>query len=178
LDDDPTSFKEAMHSEYASEWLSAMQEEMKSMSTNKVWDLVEIPQGAKIVGCKWVYKTKYDSKGNIERFKARLIAKGFTQREGIDYNEIFSPISSKDSFRIIMALVAHFNWELHKMDVKTAFINGDLQEDVYMAKPEGFDVEDKEHLGCRHKTLIYGLKQASRRWLLVLLAVTNKSASA
>jgi hypothetical protein len=78
LDDDPTSFKEAMHSEYASEWLGAMQEKMKSMSTNKVWDLVVIPQGAKTVDYKWVYKIKYDSKGNIERFKARLVAKGFT----------------------------------------------------------------------------------------------------
>ena len=137
-----------MHSEYASEWFSAMQEEMKSMSTNKVWDLVEIPQGAKTVGCKWVYKTKYDSKGNIERFKARLMAKDFTQREGIDYNENFSHVSSKDSFRIIMALVAHFNLELHQMDVKTAFLNGDLYENVYMDQPEGFAVQYIEHLGC------------------------------
>ena len=155
-----------MHSEYASEWFSAMQEEMKSMSTNKVWDLVEILQGAKTVGCKWVYKTKYDSKGNIERFKARLVAKGFTQREGIDYNETFSPVSSKDSFRIIMALVAHFNLELHQIDVKTAFLNSDLHENVYMAQPEGFAVQDKEHLGCRLKKSIYGLKQASRQWYL------------
>ena len=82
LDNDPTSFKEAMESEYSSKWLDAMKDEMKSMSTNDVWDLVEIPEGAKTVGCKWVYKTKRDSKGDIERFKARLVAKGFTQREG------------------------------------------------------------------------------------------------
>src|SRR6185312_10349960 len=118
------------------------------MSTNKVWDLEEIPKGAKTVGCKWVYKTKSDSKGNIERFKARLVAKDFTQREGIDYNETFSPVSSKDSFRIIMALVAHYDLELHLMDVKTAFLNGDLYENVYMAQPESFVAEGKEHLRC------------------------------
>jgi hypothetical protein len=125
LDNDPTSFKEAMQSEFSSEWLNAMRDEMKSMSTNEVWDLVEIPRGAKTVGCKWVYKTKCDSKGNVERFKARLVAKGFTQREGIDYKETFSPVSSKNSFRIIMALVAHYDLELHQMDVKMAFLNGE-----------------------------------------------------
>ena len=86
--DDPNSFKEVMSSEYSHKWIEAMEEELKSMSTNKVWDLVEIPEGAKKVGCKWVYKTKYDSKGKIEWFKARLGAKRFTQREGIDYTEI------------------------------------------------------------------------------------------
>jgi hypothetical protein len=86
---DPSSFKEAMKSRHSSEWLDAMKDEMKSMSTNDVWDLVEIPKGAKMVGCKWVYKTKQDSKGNIERFKARLVAKGFTQREGINYTKTF-----------------------------------------------------------------------------------------
>ena len=136
------------------------------MSSNDVWDLVEIPKGAKRVGCKWVYKTKFDSKGNVERFKARLVAKGFTQREGINYNETFSHVSSKDSFRIVMALVAHFDLELHQMDVKTAFLNGDLNEDVYMTQPEGFVVEGKEHLACRLKKSIYGLKQASRQWYL------------
>ena len=111
-----------MKSEHASKWFDAMKDEIKSMSTNKVWDLVEIPNGAKIVDCKWVYKTKCDSKGNVERFKASLVAKGFTQREGIDYNETFSPVSTKDSFRIIMALTAHYDLELHQMDVKTAFL--------------------------------------------------------
>ncbi|KZV24228.1 hypothetical protein F511_35114 [Dorcoceras hygrometricum] len=105
---------------------------------NDVWDLVTLPKGAKPIGCKWIFKTKRDSKGNVERFKARLVAKGFTQKEGIDYKETFSPVSSKDSFRIIMALVAHFDLELHQMDVKTAFLNGDIDEMIYMRKPEGF----------------------------------------
>jgi hypothetical protein len=116
---------------------------MRSMSANKVWDLEWIPNVAKIVGCKWVYKMKCDSKGNIERFKARLVAKGFTQREGIDYNETFSPVSCKDSFRIIMVLVAHYDLELHQMDVKMTFLNGDLYENVYMAQPKSFIVEGK-----------------------------------
>jgi hypothetical protein len=133
IETDPSSFKEAMKSQHSSEWLDAMKDEMKSMSTNDVWDLVEIPKGAKIVGCKWIYKTKHDSKGNIERFKARLMVKGFMQREGIDYIETFSPVSSKDSFRIIMALVPRYDLELHQMDVKTVFLNGNLQENIYMA---------------------------------------------
>ncbi|KAK1669147.1 hypothetical protein QYE76_057306 [Lolium multiflorum] len=164
--EDPTSYKEAIKSLNSSKWQIAMEDELKSMSSNDVWDLVEVPNDAKRVGSKWIYKTKYDPKGNIERFKARLVAKGFTQREGIDYNETFSPVSSKDSFRIVMALVAHFDLELHQMDVKTAFLNGDLDEDIYMTQPEGFVVEGKEHLACRLKKSIYGLKQASRQWYL------------
>ena len=144
MEDDPTSYEEAMRSVHSSQWLEAMKDEMKSMSLNDVWDLEEIPKGAKTVGCKWVYKTKYDSRGNIEKFKARLVAKGFTQREGIDYNETFSPVSCKDSFRIIMALVAHFDLELHQMDVKMTFLNEDLEEKVYMAKPKGFIIEGKK----------------------------------
>jgi hypothetical protein len=97
MEDDPTSFEEAMRSAHSSKWLEAMQDEMRSMSTNKVWDLEEIPKGAKTVDCKWVYKIKCDSKGNVERYKAQLVAKGFTQRKGIDF------------FRIIMALVAHYD---------------------------------------------------------------------
>ena len=149
-----------MKSAHSSKWLEAMQDEMRSMSTNDVCDLEKNPKGAKTVGCKWVYKTKYDSKGNVKRFKARLVAKGFTQREGIDYNEIFSPVSCKDSFRFIMTLVAHYDLELHQMDIKTAFQNGDLEENVYMAQPKGFIVEGKERMGCRLKKSIYGLKQA------------------
>ena len=102
-------------------------------------------------------KTKRNSKGNIERFKARLVAKGFTQKGGIDYKETFSPVS-KDSLRIIMALVAHYDLELHQMDVKTAFLNGSLEEEVYMDQPEGFPIEGREHLACKLKKSIYGLK--------------------
>jgi hypothetical protein len=161
--DDPTSYKGAMMSENLKRWLEAMEDELSSMSSNGVWDLVEILNEAKKVGCKWIYKTKYDSKGKIERFKARLVAKGFTQREGIDYTETFSPISKKDSFRIVMTLIAHYDLELHQMDVKIVFLNGDLQENVYMTQPEGFVVEGKEHMGCKLKKSIYGLKQASRQ---------------
>ena len=112
MEDDPTSFEEAMRSDHSSKWLEATEDEMKSMNANKVWDLKIIPKKAKTVGYKWVYKTKLDSQGNIERYKARLVAKGFTQREGIDYNETFSPVSCKDSFRIIMSLVTHYDIEL------------------------------------------------------------------
>jgi hypothetical protein len=94
----------------------------------------------------------------ISRDKARLVAKGFTQREGIDYHETFSPVSTKDSFRIIMALVAHFDLELHQMDVKTTFLNGELEENVFMAQPKGFVVSGKEHMGCHLRRSIYGLK--------------------
>jgi hypothetical protein len=94
------------------------------------------------------------------------VAKGFTQREEIDYNETFSPVSCKDSFRIIMALVSHYDLELHQMDVKTIFLNGNLEENVYMAKPKGFVVEEKERMRCRLKKSIYGLKQASGQWYL------------
>jgi len=166
LADDPGTYKEAMMRLNSSKWLEAMEDELRSMSSNKVWDLVEIPDGVKPVGSKWVYKTKYDSKGKVEKFKARLVAKGFTQIEGIDYNDTFSPVSSKDSLRIVMALVAHYDLELHQMDIKIAFLNGDLHEDVYMAEPEGFVVEGKEHMCCRLKKSIYGLKQASRQWYI------------
>ncbi|KAL0399561.1 UNVERIFIED_CONTAM: Retrovirus-related Pol polyprotein from transposon TNT 1-94 [Sesamum radiatum] len=127
-------------------WYDAMKEEMNSMAFNEVWDLVELPDGFKAIGCKWVFKTKKDSLGNIERHKARLVAKGFTQREGIDYMETFSPVSKKDSLRTIMALVAHFDMDLHQIDVKTAFLNGELEEEVYMKQPEGFSSSNGEHL--------------------------------
>ena len=126
IKEDPKTLKEAIENENSDKWLDVMNDELESMATNEVWDIVELPKGSKAVGCKWVFKTKKDSKGKVERFKARLVAKGFTQRECIEYHETYSPVSKKDSFRIVMAIVAHFNLELHQMDVKTAFLNGDL----------------------------------------------------
>ena len=166
INKDPVSFSQAIESNDSSKWIDVMNEELKSMDQNQVWDLVELPNNCKKVGCKWVFKTKRDSKGNIERYKARLVAKGFTQKEGIDYRETFSPVSKKDSFRIIMALVAHYDLELHQMDVKTAFLNGNLDEEIYMEQPEGFAKKGIEHLACKLKKSIYGLKQASRQWYI------------
>jgi hypothetical protein len=163
---DPKSFSQAMSCKESELWYDAMKEEMNSIKINEVWDFVELPNGAKAIGCKWVFKTKKDSLGNIERYKARLVAKGFTQKEGIDYTETFSPVSKKDSLHVIMALVAHFDLELQKMDVKMAFLNGDLEEEVYMKQPEGFPSSDGEQLVCKLKKSLYGLKQASHQWYL------------
>ena len=160
---DPMTYAEAVSCPQSELWLDAMRDEIQSMRHNGVWELAELLEGHRPIGCKCVYKTKRDPKGKIEKFKARLVAKGFTQREGVDYEATFSLVSSKDSFRVIMALVAHFDMELHHMDVKTAFLNGDLNEEVYMMQPEGFEANNSGTLVCRLKKSIYGLKQASRQ---------------
>ena len=163
---DPVTYREAIHCPQFTSWKEAMDDEINSMHMNGVRDLVELPHGCKPVGCKWVFKTKRDSNGKVERYKARLVVKGYSQREGIDFKETFSPVSTKDSFRVIMAIVAHFDLELHQMDVKTAFLNGDLDEEVYMEQPTGFVEAGKEDLVCKLNKSIYGLKQASRQWYL------------
>ena len=162
--DDPITVAEAMKSVNCQKWRAAMEDELLSMSKNGVWTLVDKPNGFKPIGCKWVFKTKRDAEGKIERYKARLVAKGYNQKEGIDYTETFSPVSTKDALRIIMALVAYLDLELHQMDVKTAFLNGDLSEEIYMLQPDGF-VEDEGKV-CKLQKSIYGLKQASRQWYL------------
>ncbi|WJZ94895.1 hypothetical protein VitviT2T_013713 [Vitis vinifera] len=161
LEDDPISVSQVKQSSDSEKWIEAIKDEMKSMKDNGVWDLVKLPESVKSIGCKWIFKTKWDSKGNIVRYKARLVAKGFTQKEDIDYKEIFSSVLSNDSFRIIMALVAHYDLELHQMDVKTAFLNGNIDETIFMMQPENFESNDLKQLVCRLKRSIYGLKQAS-----------------
>jgi transposase InsO family protein len=164
LKDDPINLKQAMEDSNSHKWIDAMNEEIKSMADNDVWEIVPLPSGKRPIGCKWIFKTKRDSKGNVEKYKARLVAKGFTQKEGIDYKETFSPVSLKDSLRIILALVAHFDLELHQMDVKTAFLNGDIEETMYMVQPENYVSGDAKSMVCKLKKSIYGLKQASRQW--------------
>ncbi|CAM8880620.1 unnamed protein product [Rhodiola kirilowii] len=141
-----------------------MNEEFKSMQDNIVWELVPLPEGVKPIGSKWIFRTKRDAKGNVERYKTRLVAKGFNQTEGIDFKETFSPVTMKDSFRIIMALSAHFDLELHQMDVKTAFLNGDIDEVIYMVQSENFECGDSKNMVCKLRKSIYGLKQASHQW--------------
>ena len=132
-----------------------MEDEMHSMEKNRVQEFVELPPDVKTIEHKWIFKTKLDLNGNVQRKKERLVAKGFTQREGIDYNETFSPVSSDDSFRVIMALVAHYDLEFHLMDVKIAFLNGDLSEKFYKRQPKGFVVKGKQNLVCKLNKSLY-----------------------
>ena len=133
---------------------------------NQIWDLEELLMNLGSVRCKWVFKTKKDAQGQIERCKVRLVAKGYSYQEGIDYKETFLPVSIMDSFRVVMALVVHFDLGLHQMDVKTAFLNGDLSETMYMKQLDGFQEKGKKHHVCKLNKPIYGLKQASRQWYL------------
>ncbi|KAL9264355.1 Retrovirus-related Pol polyprotein from transposon TNT 1-94-like protein [Drosera capensis] len=164
VEDDPINFRHVMESSKSQKWIDAMNDEIKSKSDNDVWELVSLPESVKLIGCKSIFKTKKDSEGNIIRFKARLVAKRYTKKEGIDFKETFSPISSKDSFRIIMAPVTHFDLEFHQMDVKTVFLNGDIEEIIYMQQPENFVLGDPKKMVCKLKKSIYGLKQPSRQW--------------
>ncbi|RVW62736.1 Retrovirus-related Pol polyprotein from transposon TNT 1-94 [Vitis vinifera] len=134
--------------------------------------LIELLEDVKPIGCKWIFKTKQDSKGNIVRYKARLVAKGFTQKEDIDYKETFSSISSKDSFRIIMALMAHYDLELHQMDVKTAFLNGNIDEIIYMVQLEKFESDDSKQLENIVDQCIY-LKCSGSKFIILVLYVDD-----
>ena len=113
-----------------------------------------------------MFKTKRDAKGKVGRYKTRLVIKGYSQREGIDFKETFFLVSTKDFLLIIMAIMAHFDLELHQMDVRTTFLNGDLVEDVYMYQPIGFEEVGKEYIVCKLQKSVYGLKQASMLWYL------------
>ncbi|KAJ9564196.1 hypothetical protein OSB04_000162 [Centaurea solstitialis] len=163
---EPTSYGEAVSGSESEQWQEAMKAEMQSMYDNQVWELTDLPQHCRAVGRKWVFKKKTDMDGNIHTFKARLVAKGFTQTHGIDYDETFSPMAMLKSIRILMAISAYFNYEIWQMDVKTAFLNGKLTEDVYMEQPEGFEDPKNPNKVCKLLKSIYGLKQASRSWNL------------
>ena len=136
-----------------------MVEEMESLIKNKAWTLVDRPRNQIIVSCEWIFKTK---EGILGVEKVRLVARGFTQREGVDYNEIFSLVVKHSSIRMILALVADRNMELEQLDVKVTFLHGELEETVYMQQPEGF-VKDKNKV-CLLRKSLYGLKQSPRQW--------------
>jgi hypothetical protein len=166
LVEDPRTFKQAMDGSDSQQWQEAMEEEIDSIKKNEVWELVDLPTGRKPIGCKWVLRKKFKADGTLDRYKARLVAKGYTQKPGIDFVDTYSPVAKFQSIRILMAIIARMDLELHQLDVKTAFLNGDLKEDIYMAQPEGFHVKEHEDKVYKLKKSLYGLKQSSRQWYL------------
>ncbi|KAK8593575.1 hypothetical protein V6N12_045652 [Hibiscus sabdariffa] len=164
--DEPKTYQEAVSSPDSEKWLEAMRSEMDSMSDNQVWTLVKPPEGIKPIGCKWVFKKKTDMDGNVQTYKGRLVAKGYRQIHGIDYDETFSHVAMFKSIQILLALAAFRDYEIWQMDVKTAFLHGKLEEDVYMTQPEGFVTPKNVGKVYKLQRSIYGLKQASRSWNL------------
>ena len=164
--DEPTTYQDAITGPDSALWLEAMRSEMDSMYANQVWTLVDPPEGVKPIGCKWVFKKKTDMDGNVHTYKGRLVAKGFKQIHGIDYDETYSPVAMLKSIRILLAISAYYDYEIWQMDVKTAFLNGKLYGDVYMTQPEGFVTPENAGKVCKLQRSIYGLKQASRSWNL------------
>ncbi|GJZ65357.1 retrovirus-related pol polyprotein from transposon TNT 1-94, partial [Tanacetum coccineum] len=146
---EPSTLQEALNNPDASFWKEAMQEEIEALHKNKTWELVPLPGGRKPIGNKWVYKIKRNGDDQVERYRARLVVKGYAQKEGIDFNEIFSPVVRITTIRVVLAMCATYDLHLEQLDVKTAFLHGNLDEEIYMLQPEGFEQKGKENLVCR-----------------------------
>eukprot|EP00253_Pinus_taeda_P003954 PITA_03954 len=156
-----------VHFEYAikdRKWIEAMDEEINAIERNKTWDLVELPKGNEVVGIKWVYKTKSNAEGKIERHKARLVVKGYKRQYGRDYEETFAPVARMEIMRAVLSIAAQNKWKVYQMDVKSASLNGVLMEEVYIKQPPDYENKGQEHNMCRLKKALYGLKQATRAW--------------
>lgn len=161
---EPRSYKEAQKRSDFHEWLKGMQEEFAAIQNNETWELVRLPENRKAIGCKWVYKLKLDSEGKVQRYKARLVAKGFTQKFGEDYDEVFAPVVKPTVFRTLLTVASKRKMKVVHVDVKNAFLNGDLQNEIFMKQPEGFSVKGKEDHVYKLKRSLYGLKQSARCW--------------
>ena len=129
---------------------------------NHTWDLVELPEGQNIVRCKWIFKVKRNADNNVNRYKARLVAQGFSQQAGEDYDDIFAPVARYSSIRSVLAIANELNLNVHQMDVKTAFLNGELDNEIYMKQPEEYVNKEHPNYICKLNKNLYGLKQAAR----------------
>jgi hypothetical protein len=156
-----STFEEAVDREV---WRDAMMEEYNSIMNNDVWEVVPRPEGKSVVTSKWLYKLKFVAYGSIEKYKARFMARGFSQVEGFDYDETFSPIARYTSIRALISIAVEMGWKIHQMDVKTAFLNGLIEKEVYIEQPHGFEVHRSHSHVWIMKKALYGLKQASRSW--------------
>ncbi|KAG8492427.1 hypothetical protein CXB51_009682 [Gossypium anomalum] len=159
--EEPCSFEEA---EAHQGWKQAMANEIAMIEKNQTWELVPRPANRKVIGVKWVYRAKHNADGSLNKLKARLVVKGFSQKYGLDYLETFAPVARLDTIRLLIALVAQKQWKIHQLDVKSAFLNRFLEEEIYIDQPQGFVVSGKEQMVYRLKKALYGLKQAPRAW--------------
>src|SRR5438132_6367936 len=164
VDDTPNSITEAYASPDADYWKEAVRSEMDSIMANGTWEITDRPYGCKPVGCKWVFKLKLRSDGTIEKYKSRLVAKGYTQKEGEDFFDTYSHVARLTTIRVLLSLAASHGLLVHQMDVKTAFLNGELEEEIYMEQPDGFIVNGHEGKVCKLLKSLYGLKQAPKQW--------------
>ena len=153
-----------MNDEHKQKWFEAIQYEMKSLHENKMFELVKFSEGKRTYKNKWVFRIKHEEHNLQLQFKARLVVKGFNQRKGIDFDEIFTSVVKMTSIHNVLGLVASFNLEIEQINVKTTFLYSDLEEKIFMEQPEGFKVKGKEDYIYRLKKSLYGLKQAPRQW--------------
>jgi hypothetical protein len=164
MDETPKTIVEAFTSPDANDWKEVIHSEMDSILSNETWELVDRPYGCKPVGCKWVFKKKLMLDGTIDKYRARLVAKGYTQKEGEDFFDTYSPVARLTIICVLLSLAASHGLLIHQMDVKIAFLNGELEEEIYMTQPDGFVVKGQEDKVCKLMKSLYGLKQASKQW--------------
>ncbi len=167
-EEDPRTIDEALRRPDADKWKQAADVEFQALLDNETWELVPLPPGRKAIGCRWVFRIKRDEDGNVLRYKARLVAQGFSQRPGVDYEETYAPVVRFDTVRTLVALAASTEQLLHQVDVETAFLHGRLEEEVYMQQPQGYRDKKQPSSVCRLKKSLYGLKQSPRAWNTVL----------
>ncbi|CAL2226198.1 unnamed protein product [Prunus armeniaca] len=158
---DPFTFEEAMKSK---KWRDTMNVKIEAIELNKTWDLTILPAGVKTIGVKWIFKTKLNEIGEIDKCKARLVANGYAQQYGIDYTEVYAPIARLDTIRLVIALSTQQGWSIFQLDVKSAFLHGDLSEEVFVQQPQGYEKKGEEHKVYKLNKVLYGLKQAPRAW--------------
>ncbi|KAL0313179.1 UNVERIFIED_CONTAM: Retrovirus-related Pol polyprotein from transposon TNT 1-94 [Sesamum radiatum] len=164
IEDDLVTFKDAMSSSEAKQWKEAVKSEMDSIVSNRTWVLVDLPPGCTIIGCKWIFKKKLRPDGSVDKFKARLVAKDFKQKEGIDYFNTYSPIARLTTIRVLTTRALVYSLSIHQMDVKTIFLYGELDKKIYMDQPEGFVAHANERKVYKLVKSLYGLKQAPKQW--------------
>jgi len=164
IEDDPKTYNEAVTSIDAIFWEEAINSELDSIMSNHTWELVDLPKGSKPIRCKWVFRKKLRTDGTIDKFKARLVVIGYTQKKEIDYFDTYSLVTKIATIRSLVALAAIHGLVVHQMDVKTAFLNGDLREKIYVEQPEGYVIQGQENKVCMLRKSLYGLKQAPKQW--------------